>query len=581
MLKKTLLAVGILASAAVHSADFMTAQHLAVEHTDEGIVGLSAGTGVATVGALVRLNASYQVNDTITVTLNQAKAANSSFPANLYSNKLVGAVNANSVEINGGAQVVGATSIVITGDGGTEAAKIVVGKSIIIAGDATPYYVKSVTTTALGIFPPLARVPADDADLTVYNNHTFTLDLLSSSSTSATYRVASAPTGGVSTIGALLALPAVNVTPAGLIAADATIAYTAATAGGVAMDALAAPIVIAKSSPAYAQVITKFDGIIDVEQGRLAFKGGTSSAGGDTLTFANTTDAGTAGDSAATTTGNVLTVLNNIAQTATTEGGVVHTIDGDFTWLDTAAATAGIQTTGVSGSITPALNAAGTAITITDASAVESSTTLTIAKTAASKAFVIPVSSFSGKSVYTYTSGTVQTKTVTHSNLGGFTLNGAAVTAYGVPMGSTVSRFLWVNNKGAIPAAMSAIVTTSGTSYGPYSVGSAAAKTSMSMSAALDAALTAAGVTLADNSRANIEFSSPVKAGDVTISAAYKHIADADRLTLETSDTVVGSISCTGTGSARTIVTDDGAGAMQNDDSISAGTTTDSCTNAK
>ena len=69
----------------------------------------------------------------------------------------------------------------------------------------------------------------------------------------------------------------------------------------------------------------------------------------------------------------------------------------------------------------------------------------------------------------------------------------------------------------------------------------------MSMGTALDAALTAAGVTLAQNSRANIAFETPVKAGDITISAAYKHIADADRLTLETSDTIQDVISVSGT----------------------------------
>jgi len=163
-------------------------------------------------------------------------------------------------------------------------------------------------------------------------------------------------------------------------------------------------------------------------------------------------------------------------------------------------------------------------------------------------ATVIPQSTYSGTSKYTYTSsGTVTTKTITYDNLGAWTLNGASITAYGVPMGSTVSRFLWVNNKGAVAAPVTATVTTAGSSYGPYDVGSAASKTALSMSAALDAALTAAGVSLADNSRANIVFESPVKAGDITVSAAYKHIADADRLTLETSDTIQDVISVSGT----------------------------------
>jgi acyl-coenzyme A thioesterase PaaI-like protein len=150
-------------------------------------------------------------------------------------------------------------------------------------------------------------------------------------------------------------------------------------------------------------------------------------------------------------------------------------------------------------------------------------------------------------------------------------------------MGTTVSRFLWVNNKGSLPAAMEATVTAAGVTYGPYSVGTAAAKSSMSMASAIDTALTTAGVTLAQNSRANIEFTSPVKAGDVTISAAYKHIADADRLTLETSDTVVGAINCTGTNSTVAIVRTGGGAAadVQTDDTLGAGTTTDACTNAK
>lgn len=590
MFNRNLLAAGImLASSLGHAASWQDT-HTTVEHTDEGIIGLAVGAGVPTVSGFVQLGASYAVNDQITFTLNQAKATNSAWPTNLYTNKGPAAISgANAVEINGAGFDVGDTAIVLSNTGiGGDVATLVVGTQFKIEGDSTLYLITTMANSGvnLSITPGLVKAGAtlDNKDITTFDPHSFTLDYLDGTTTAATYRVAATPAGGSSTIGALLQTPAVNVTPAGLIAQDAKLSFSAATAAGSAMDVLAGTLTIAKSSPTYKQTVTKFNGTIDVEQGRLAFKGGSSTSGGDTLTIATTTDAGTQGVTSVNSATFVSTLTGTVAQTATTQGGVVHTITGDVSWLDTAAATAGIQTTGVTstgGTTTPVIDTAGSKITLTDAGAVAASTTLTIAKTAAAAAIVIPETTFTGTSVYTYTSGTAKTKTVTNA-WGAFTLNGASVTAYGVPMGSTVSRFLWVNNKGAIPATVTAQVVAGGTSYGPYVLGTAAAKSAMSMGSALDSALTNAGVVLSDNSRANVTFTSPVKAADVTVSAAYKHIADADRLTIETSDTIVGAISCTGSGSVRSFIDETGgAGDLTNGDTISAGTSTDACSNAK
>ena len=585
MFKKTLLAAGLIAvSSAGFAATWQNDLVEAVEHTDEGIEGLAAGTGVPVVAGLIRLGASYAANDTVTFTLNQAKASNSAWPDNLYSNALTAQPSANTVQINGASQAVGSATITIENNGGTagELAKVIVGSMINIAGDTTNYFVTSKTPTVFGISPKLAVSPADEADILLASTHKFTLDRLDSNSTSATYRVAATPAGGTSTIGTLIPTPTVNVTSAGLIAADATITMTAKTAGGTAMDALTGALKVATSSPTFKQTITAFDGTVDVEQGRKAFTDGTSVAGGDVLTIATATDAGTAGVSMATNSSGVLNVTAAVAQTATTQVKTIHTITSDYNWLDTAAATAGVQTTGVvvaGGAAAAVINAAGTTATITDAGDVAASTTMTISKTATSAANVIPEATFTGSTTYSYTSGTAKTKTVAFAG-GKFTLNGASVTAYGVPMGSTVSRFLWVNNKGAIPAEVTADVVAAGSSYGPYVLGTAAAKTAMSLAGALDTALANAGVTLADNSRANITFTAPVKAADVTVSAAYKHIADADRLTIETSDTTVGAISCTGTTSANATGSRNFSsynGAL----TVAAGTATDTCTNAK
>jgi len=587
MFKKTLLAAGLIAvSSAGLAATWQNELVTAVEHTDEGIEGLAAGTGVPVVAGLIRLGASYAANDTITFTLNQAKASNSAWPDNLYSNKLTAQPAANTVQINGAAQAVGSATITIENNGGSapELAKVIVGSMINIAGDTTNYFVISKTPTVFGISPKLVVSPATGADITIASTHDFTLDRLDSNSTSATYRVAATPANGTTTIGSLIPTPTVNVTSAGLIAADATITMSAKTAGGTAMDSLAGALKIATSSPTFKQTITAFNGTVDVEQGRKAFTDGTSVAGGDVLTIATATDAGTAGVSMSTSNANVLTVNGAVAQTATTQGKTVHTITSDYNWLDTAAATAGVQTTGVAvagGAAAAVINAAGTTATITDNGAVAASTTMTISKTATSAANVIPEAVFTGSTTYSYTSGTAKTKTVTFAG-GKFTLNGASVTAYGVPMGSTVSRFLWVNNKGAIPAVVTADVVAAGSTYGPYVLGTAAAKTAMSLAGALDTALANAGVTLADNSRANVTFTAPVKAADVTVSAAYKHIADADRLTIETSDTTVGAISCSGTTSANAFTgVQVAAAAAITSQGSAAGTSTDACTNAK
>ena len=58
------------------------------------------------------------------------------------------------------------------------------------------------------------------------------------------------------------------------------------------------------------------------------------------------------------------------------------------------------------------------------------------------------------------------------------------------------------------------------------------------MLAASDAALAAAGVVLPQNSRATITITAPLAQANVELSAAYKHIGDADRLTVETSDSL-------------------------------------------
>ena len=596
MYKKKLLASMVLlaATGAAQGAQFQALANtgfIAPTHTDEGIEKVAASSGVAIGTTLVKLGAEYTVGDTVTFTLNQAKASNSSWPSqinSIYKGVAVGSNTANNTLVNGTGFDAGDSSITFSDGEGigsiAEQTNLIVGNTVTIGAGSTKYFILTrANATTMTISPSLAVDVGDNNNIVRYIPHNLEFTLLSSTTTAATYRLATL-TGGTSTIGAYLETPLISVTPAGLTANDVTMTFAASTAtSGLTFDAITTPFKMAVSKPKWTVSVAKFDGVVDVEQSKLAFVGGTAASGGDVLTYSTTTFDGTVGEQMSISDVGAWTHPALTAVDAT-EVSTVHTVTGDFNWLDTSATTAGVQTGGVTGSLTPVINAAGTKATITDLLAPETTVTLTIAKEAATKAVVIPRIGFSGTSVYKYNSSTTNnvTKTTTYASLGAFTLNGAAVTAYGVPMGSTVSRFLWVNNKGSLPAVMEATVTAAGVTYGPYSVGTAAAKTSMSMASAIDTALTTAGVTLGQNSRANIEFTSPVKAGDVTISAAYKHIADADRLTLETSDTVVGAISCTGTSSANAFTGSQVSnGVAITSQGSAAGTATDSCTNAK
>jgi hypothetical protein len=123
--------------------------------------------------------------------------------------------------------------------------------------------------------------------------------------------------------------------------------------------------------------------------------------------------------------------------------------------------------------------------------------------------------------------------------IGSWTENTANITAYAVPMTSSVTRMLWIANSGAAAATVSATVEAGGVTYGPYTMDSVAAKSTLGVGQALDtklaadAAWTAAGYT----SRANIAFAVGASSAVVELSAGYYSTTDKDRQTLETSQT--------------------------------------------
>ena len=573
MLKKLLLATSVAAiTTGVNAASWDENGLLEVTHTDQGIENSLETTGVAVSGSVLVLGTEYAVNDRLTFTSTVAKGSNVSWPSTLTSIPSGTAKGAAGAGLEITATIAAGVKTLTLETVATNIANqagVVVGDRFTLENDstATVYRVTSIANPAgtILIEPGLAEAAAVDDELTFKDVKTLNMGYVSGDATSATYRVTSLTTANNTTVGASIATPEVNVSPSGLIANDAKWTFASSTEAGTAIETLATASTYAVSKPQFAaSVVTKFDGIIDVENTRYQYTASTTPVNtgiaatkkADTFTYKIQETLGVNGASYGTAT---VTALN----AAETKG--VLSIAGDFSYLDDNATTAGISLT----QATDASHVDSGAVTTQDGVVAASATALTVTCTGAGAASCVtqggaaltnsldlvstnasaelPVTTFAPTFTLSYDSNVVSTpdKTMTFTMDGGkWALNGANITAYGVPMGDTVSRFLWLNNKGATAGDVTAVVTSGGTRYpttGEYALGSSAGKTAMQVGTLVDTALSDAGVTLPASSRANITFSVPVKDSDVTLSAAYKHIGDADRLTIETSDTTDGT----------------------------------------
>lgn len=564
MYKKIILAASIASLAGgATAATWDTALTTAVTHHKEGIEGNAVADGFEVSNAVLTFGVELAVNDTITFTYNVNKATNANWPTSLYSRNVGTA--AATIEANG-AGAVGATRLTtqLVNDSNTASqAGIVNGDKFTIAGSATVHTITDIVAggnNTVDFTPALTAISADEAVMT-FSNQTasfVTFGLQSSTTNSATYRVLSIADGST-TVGAQVPTPAINMNVAEATAAGSvTVSYSAATSAGAAIDTatLAATTVATLAKQQTLSITKKLDGVVDVEADRKSLAGVTADVAGANTATANAagasndaiivdyaTVAAATGTAVSTTSAGVVALDAAVASVTSTLGSSVTTINGDFTWMDNAAA-AGVTIS--AGAVTgnevasDSMNATGTVLTVTDTALGADKVILLTADQAAN---VLPVTSWSGSTTVTYTpaTGAAKTEVYTWADLGAWTLNGATVTAYGVPMGDAVSRFLWVNNAGASDAAMTYTIMMNGSSYGPYSIGTVAGKSAASVGGLIDTDLTARSIYVAPNSRANITLTSQVKAADITVSAAYKHIGDADRIAIETSDTIDGT----------------------------------------
>jgi hypothetical protein len=426
-------------------------------------------------------------------------------------------------------------------------AALTAGDYIDIGGKGVYRIATATSATAQAIAAPgLVAAIADNDVVTLINKKKVTLTLVSNTDTSATYRVSAIAavlagggvSGATSTIGAPLVFQTPNLNASALAAAGtASLTSSAQTGAGTAMDINSKGVVVASTVPGFTYVVnTKFNGAVSVDLNRKSFTGATPQA--DAFDYTTTAATGTNGrDGAGTAVVAVAPALTSTSLAITASTG--------WDFMDTGAA-AGIQLSAannvdvetVQNPATLTFDATGKVMTFAD-TAVRTDHTITVTKAAGATSNALPAQTYSTVLSVKATPSTGALTTYTYPVAGGaWTLNAASISAYGVPMGSTVSRFLWINNTGSTAGDISATFTQSGTTTDLGSIGTAAVKASTEIGSLVDAALVTAGVTPAANSRANIAVTVTSPAADITMSAAYKVNSADDRLIIETSDSL-------------------------------------------
>lgn len=362
---------------------------------------------------------------------------------------------------------------------------------------------KTGTGTAAFSFPTTLPI-----ERTATSNTAGALALFDSGDTSVSYRVTTAPAGdefGTVTI------PAPFFRTADVGAADVTVSASSATSQGQTFDSTSLPgKLIDQTGSQFAYSVSGLSQVIDVESARRAFVDGTSTAASHSIGITQGT--------AVTSAGNTVAPTNVV--TAST---IAVTLTGDFSWLDSSTAT-GIQTQNISGAtvagasattIVMIIPAGGATITIGNAPTVGAIPTQSLA------------AAFSGSYVGNGTSGFA-----TGSATGAYTLNGSSVTVYAVPTSASVSNFIWLTNSGANDGEVSIVVHDNGTEIDLGVVGTSNGGEEFDVTAAMNAALEAAGKTLSGG-RVHLDIVTKVPAADVAVSAAYR-VGD-DRVNLLTS----------------------------------------------
>jgi hypothetical protein len=342
-----------------------------------------------------------------------------------------------------------------------------------------------------------------------------TLSLFDSSDTSVSYRVTALPAGGdVSAGDYTVAVPQPIFQQSDIGTSDVTVTASAATAAGTNYDSLrgGAATMVDQTGSQFAFAVTGLSEIVDVESLLKEFAIGANTASTAAFTVVQSTAVSNNG-----------TAATNLASGAT----IAVTLTGDFAWLDSDTSATGIQTGAVS------FGSAGSGPAVVTAN----SMTLTLVTGGDSVTFAnvaeadIPTQTLS-MSLSGAILGNAATSAHTGTATGAYTLNGSTVTVYAIPTSAAASNFIWLTNSGTSDGGVSLTVHDAGTDIALGNVGTSEAGSEFDVSAALNDALEAQGVTLSGG-RVHMDIVTNVPAADVAVSAAYR-VGD-DRVNLVTS----------------------------------------------
>ena len=283
--------------------------------------------------------------------------------------------------------------------------------------------------------------------------------------------------------------------------------------GQLSFDAGKAAKVIVPNGSQYAFTVAGLSQTIDVQSGRKAFVAGAATAANHTITVSIDDDV-------------------KSPDLGITSGDFVATLTGDFSWLDsntaTTAAATGIQFSAATGDEFAVLGVSGTAMTISTAvTAGDNDYELTLTNSTKQE---IPVQALALSATQRLTGSTVGVASATAS--GAYKLNGSSITVYAVPTSSAVSNFIWLSNTGKSSGDVSITVYDNGKTIDLGVVGTSKGGSEFDVTAGLNAALEAKGVTLSGG-RVHMDVVTNVPTSDVAISAAYR-VGD-DRVNLLTS----------------------------------------------
>jgi len=408
---------------------------------------------------------------------------------------------------------------------------------------------------------------------TTATSYTMTLGLIASDANSATYRVTeltTAGSGSITTTGATFTLTSagasdLTVDAAAVRAAGGlTATYSATTADtGLALDGGSQAIVSGTDTSMisfvdqYSTIAASsvFNNTIDVEPGvgvatRSVF---TSGDGMDSATIsitetnAATHDALTSGLTVTLTgdfsflvdavpgtpaldlaAGTMYAELNSgtaVQATMATDGS-----SATFEWDNSGSDVAALALGNVGIHFNNALNSAG-------AEAIEPGS-FSVAVDIEYKPADATYSAEDGSQTYVVAANE-ETTSEGSTAMGSWGLNGSMVTVYAAPAYPGITEtFLWMTNSSSKAAPVNIVATTSaGVATDLGTVATLGANSITRISAELETALTNAGIT---NDRVTLTVTTSAPACDVNVAASYKHIGDADRLALETTQTLQG-----------------------------------------